>query len=65
MAAALPVTGVARPLSPIAGGDSSVKVPVYSLRPSSIPEAGRPGSPVLQISGDGLPKEMDPKVEAG
>ena len=64
MAAALPVAGVTNPLSPVMDGDSSAKVPDYSLHFSSIPDSGR-GSPVLQLSSDGLPVELDPKVEAG
>ena len=64
MAAALPVAGVTDPLSPVVDGDSSAKVPNYSLHFSSIPDSGR-GSPVLQLSSDGLPVELDPKVEAG
>ena len=64
MAAALPVAGVTSLLSPVVGGDSSAKVPDYQLHTSSIPDSGR-GSPVLQLSSDGLPVELDPKVEAG
>ena len=64
MAAALPVAGVTNLLSPVVGGDSSAKVPDYSLHSSSIPDSGR-GSPVLQLSNYGLPVDLDPKVEAG
>ena len=64
MAAALPVSGVTDLLSSVVDGDSSAKVPDYSLHTSSIPDSGR-GSPVLQLSKDGLPVDLDPKVEAG
>ena len=64
MAAALPVAGVTNPLSPVVDGDSPAKVPDYSLHSSSSSVSG-PGSPVLQLSGAGLPVGLDPKVVAG
>ena len=64
MAAALPVAGVNNPLSPVVDGDSSAKVPNYSLHPSSS-SVSSAGSPVLQLSSDGFPVGLDPKVEAG
>ena len=64
MAAALPVAGVTSLLSPVVGGDSSAKVPDYSLHSSSI-SVSRAGSPVLKLSNYGLPVGLDPKVEAG
>ena len=64
MAAALPVAGVTNPLSPVVDGDSPAKVLDYSLHSSSSSVSG-PGSPVLQLSSDGFPVGLDPKVEAG
>ena len=63
MAASFPVAGITAS-RPVVEGDGPASVKDYSLQSVSSSVSSH-GSPVLQLSSDGFPVGLDPKVEAG